>query len=142
MAVIFNILEAARSQLGTPWKHQGRTPFKSLDCLGLVTYAAYKAGVLGEKEWQAAHYRRTADDAATAEALSPHCFQVGRDGVEAGDLLWFKSHRQYSHFGIATGANTFIHSHSEGGRIVSETELNGYWKKQIHRVYRFRGEVE
>jgi cell wall-associated NlpC family hydrolase len=40
-----DIIAAARRAVGTPFRHQGRTPGVALDCAGLALYVAAENGV-------------------------------------------------------------------------------------------------
>jgi len=58
--------------------------------------------------------------------------KVSKNGLKAGDLVFFRPSRRYRHVGIYMGNNIFMHSSTSKGIIKSKLG-NVYWKKK----YRF-----
>lgn len=113
------LLDYARSFLGTRYRRGGKTP-AGFDCSGFTGYVFRKFG-----------YSLSASSAAQySDAPLVH-----RDDIRPGDLLFFNGRSRGSrigHVGIAiakdksTGAVTFIHSSTSGGVRVDRTDSPYY----------------
>ena len=96
------VLAAAESRLGTPYRHGGSGP-DAFDCSGLVSYAYLQVGIA---------VPRTA--AAQHAAATP----VAREELRPGDLVFFRlDGREVSHVGIYAGGGRFVHAPQRGGHV-------------------------
>ncbi len=104
------IVDAARAQIGVPYRTGGTTP-AGFDCSGLTVYVFKQAGIA---------LKRTSYD--QFEQGSP----VERSAIQPGDLVFFDTAGPgASHVGIATSATTVISATSHG---VMEHKIGGsYW---------------
>ena len=128
------IVAAARACLGTPFRHQGRSPGVALDCAGLAVVALKSAGV---DIHAPANYSRTPHDGrlrAMIEIQRGLRF-VPRDDMQAGDVLLIKIGNEPSHVGICAGDGNIIHAYEQVGKVV-EHRLDAAWQAQIVAVYR------
>lgn len=55
--------------------------------------------------------------------------KVSKKKLKPGDLVFFRPSRTYRHVGIYLGNNTFIHSSTSKGVIMTNLD-NIYWKKK------------
>lgn len=97
------VADRALECLGTPFRHQGRTPGIGLDCLGLIVHA-----VCGSAH-DVRTYHRLPDSPALASALADLFVDLGVDHIEdapTGAVLSFAtgSRRRIRHLGIRTDA--------------------------------------
>ena len=74
MTVGERVVAEARTYMlgkGTRWRHQGRTKYVGVDCLGLIGMAALAVGCAGAAEWRSDprfhNYARTPDVALVNE---------------------------------------------------------------------------
>ncbi len=96
-------LDNALGLLGIQYRFGGTTPASGFDCSGMVRYVFQNAIGLNLP-------RR-------AEEISRVGARVGRDDLQPGDLVFYKTlRRAISHVGIYLGDNRFIHAPSAGGR--------------------------
>ena len=132
-----DIIEAARSEIGTPFRHQGRVSGKCLDCAGLVVRVAALLGVTVADQ---SGYSRLPSGAKLESALDgqPNVFRV-RGNPLAGDILMLRFDKDPQHLAIFTGEN-IIHSTNQTGRVVEE-RFDALWKSRLVRVYRFVGVI-
>lgn len=96
-----DLLELARDQLGTPYLYGGKRP-GGFDCSGLMYYLYSRYGI---------NLRRT------ASAQMQNGIIVAREGLQVGDLIFFKQTGETtlcSHVGIYAGNNQIIHAGSKG----------------------------
>lgn len=111
------VVEYARSFIGTPYRTGGASR-KGMDCSGLV--------ITVYKRFDIDLPRRSIDQSRVGRT-------VGRDDVEPGDLVFFKtsSRNPVTHVGIYVGAGRFIHA-STGARKVREDDLDDdYFRRRF-----------
>ncbi|HEY7660059.1 MAG TPA: NlpC/P60 family protein [Actinomycetota bacterium] len=101
------VLQAAYSQIGTPYQWGGSSPETGFDCSGFTSWAWSHAGVYLPHS-SAAQYSATP--------------RVAREDLQAGDLLFF--YTPISHVGIYVGGGRMIHS-PHSGDVVSVVAV--YW---------------
>jgi cell wall-associated NlpC family hydrolase len=131
-----NVVSAARLALGTPFKHQGRTVGKGLDCAGLLAHvcAAHDQPVIEQPG-----YARHPSGGLLEAALDAQPALVRVRGMpQAGDfvLMKFETDSAPSHLGIVAG-KTLIHAWAIA-RKVCEHDFAAEWQGRVVRVYRFR----
>lgn len=131
-------VEACRSYLGVPFKHRGRTRL-GIDCAGLVICALSD---LGSDARDLRIYGRTPHKDGlrqiVQENLGKPCGEGGH-GLQVGDILLMKFHREPHHIGVVGdyihGGFSLIHSYGDAGRVV-EHRLDPVWLSRIVESYR------
>ncbi len=129
------IIEAARSEIGTPFRHQGRVAGKCLDCAGLIVRVAELLGVhVADQKG----YSRLPSGSKLESAIDgqQNVFRVLGE-PKAGDILMLRFNKDPQHLAIYTGEN-IIHSTSQTGRVVEE-RFDSMWRSRLVRVYRLVG---
>lgn len=131
-----DIVAAARSLIGTPFRHQGRVPGLALDCAGLVIAVAAQLGI---DHFDVPGYGRRPHQGLLEQTLDtqPALHAVGRSAHQAGDILLMRFAREPQHLAISAG-DTIIHSWEAAGKVC-EHGLDDVWQSRIVRVYRFVG---
>lgn len=105
------VLIAAYSQVGTPYKYGGTTPYKALDCSGFTRWVYMQNGIQLPR---------------TSKAQ----FKVGREieksEIKPGDLLMYKRGRRGNgtHIGIYVGDGKYIHSPRRGKTVMESVAFN------------------
>ncbi len=129
------LVEAARTCLGTPFHHQGRTPGVGLDCIGLVVVALRAVGFRVQDRQD---YAPRPDGQSLEKALREHGFTPLPSGEppQPGDVLLFRYDGQPQHVALATSPTALIHAFAPAGRVV-ETSLGASWRRRL--VGRWRG---
>jgi len=108
--------DTALTMVGKPYQYRGDTP-EGFDCSGLVRYSYLAAGMNLPHGTGALMQR-------TVPILS-------RD-MQKGDLVFFdQSGKKYSHVGILTGKNRFVHATSSGKYVREDSLDDPYWKKHF-----------
>lgn len=131
------VVQAARSWLGTPWRHQGRSP-RGVDCAGLVVLVARGLGLADQ---DAVGYGRHAQGLTFLEP-----FRAAMDGVppaaaRPGDVLLFAEAACPCHCGFLTslrGIPHLLHAHALRRKVIEEP-YTGEWPARMRFVFRFRG---
>ncbi|MDR1657283.1 MAG: C40 family peptidase [Deltaproteobacteria bacterium] len=100
------ILKTAFSQMGNPYRYGGNSPETGFDCSGFVSWVYLQYGVSLPR---------------SSRAMLAVGEPVAREDLRPGDLVFFNY--GYSHVGIYTGQDKYIHSPRTGKRI-QESDLN------------------
>lgn len=139
-----DVIAAARSLIGVPFKHQGRNEH-GIDCVGLVLLAAARAGcpeiVIPGVTYQPTYGRRV--QPRVVELLERH--MAGRlEQPRAGCLVVFQFAResQPRHHGLMTESGTFVHADQAGPktqRMVRETAFRAPWIDRAPTFWRLPG---
>lgn len=134
------ILAAARSWLGTPYRHQASAKGHGTDCLGLLR-GVWREVYGTEPEtpppytpdWNEAH----ASAEPLLNAARRHLSPIDPIMIEAGQVLVFRITRDgpAKHCGIVSGEAKFIHAYA--GRSVVESWLNRWWLDRLAGVFEF-----
>lgn len=129
-----DIIAAARSAIGTPFAHQGRTAGKCLDCAGLLIHVA---GLLDVQTTDAGGYARRPSGGLLESMLD---MQTGIERVtgqpQAGDLLLMRFMGQPQHLAVCAG-ETIVHAYEAVGKVC-EHNFSPSWRSRVVRVYRFK----
>jgi cell wall-associated NlpC family hydrolase len=128
------LIAAARSFLGSPFLHQGRTRL-GVDCIGLVIASLTKVGVVYYEEPPT--YARLPNGDSLLGPLKNYC--QAADDPEPGTVLAMRFRRQVTHVALCTGP-TIIHAY-EGARRVIEHTYDRRWRSLTVCQWRLPGIV-
>jgi cell wall-associated NlpC family hydrolase len=113
------VLDYALNLIGSPYKFGGSDPDKGVDCSGYVKHV-YKqsAGI---------------DLPHNAKAISERGEVVATEELKPGDLVFFNTMRRaFSHVGIYTGDDKFVHAASSRSGTVTVSDMKDkYWSKRF-----------
>lgn len=127
---------AARSFLGTPFKHLGRTK-EGVDCAGLVILSGLACGYTFADRRT---YSRFPNEAQLQETLAQSKELVmlpKHTEVLKNDIILFRFSEEPQHLGIC-GGDTLIHSYASAEKVI-EHRFADVWKKRIVNIYRIGG---
>lgn len=127
---------AARAAIGTPFRHQGRSLERGLDCAGLLIHAAREAGYspvdIG------AYARRPAGGLLeSAIGMQPYLIQV--NDLLPGDILLMRFAGDPQHLAIFSG-DTIIHAWAMV-RKVCEHRFTPEWRARTVATFRL-GDIQ
>ncbi|MDR0550171.1 MAG: C40 family peptidase [Deltaproteobacteria bacterium] len=107
-----NILKNAFSQVGVPYRYGGISPETGFDCSGFVNWVYKQNGVV---------LPRSSREMMTVGV------PIAKEDLRPGDLVFFNY--GYSHVGIYTGDDKYIHS-PRTGKTITESDINGRGRKE------------
>lgn len=109
-----SVTQAARSQIGVPYRSGGDNPSSGFDCSGLVQWCYATQGFKLP--------RRTEDQLRVG-------VPVEKEELISGDLVFFNVSRKRwgLHVGVYSGRGRFIHSPTPGSRVREESLYERYW---------------
>lgn len=138
-----DIVQEARTFLGTPWVHQGRSR-QGVDCLGLASLVARaRRGYT----FDLTNYAAQATDETMLQLCRQHMQPVPAQARKPGDVVVIRYGSQ-RHMAIVgdhpvSGELTLIHASSIFGKVV-EHRLDSRWARiciATFRLFDLRGEA-
>lgn len=136
MTVGVDIVEAARSMLGTPFAHQGRAPGVGLDCIGLIVCSARACGIPVRDRTD---YGRVPDGRTLVVELTAQMDPVEPEDALPGDILvfWVRPRSRHpQHVAIKTDAG-MVHTYESAGRVC-EHAITPKWARRLCGAFRPR----
>jgi cell wall-associated NlpC family hydrolase len=136
-----DIVAAARSYIGVPFVHQGRTKVHGLDCLGLIWAVAKDVGY----DYQMRNdYTPAPHSDLLVNGVNAALVKPARQGVSKlmpGDIIlsWIAAPGQPQHFamiGELFGQLSIIHAFQKVG-YVTETRLVDFWAKHYVSTHNY-----
>lgn len=142
------ILECARSYLGTPFRHQGRLKGIALDCIGLPLCIGRELGlkvpdfalVINGQRINANSYAAYPTDDRVLLGMRKYLIEVPKDRIRPGDIVCMYVPVPV-HAGIITDLLPgfgLIHAHEPNGKVV-EHSLTPEWFGRIAGAFLFPG---
>jgi NlpC/P60 family putative phage cell wall peptidase len=134
-----SIVAAARSWIGTPYRHQASLKGIGCDCLGLVRGVWRE--VIGSEPQAVPAYSPDWAEAGLREDLlaAARRHMIARDEgmFVPGDVLLFRwrAHLPAKHAAIAVGPARMVHA-QEGARVC-EVAISGWWSRHLAGAFGF-----
>lgn len=127
------LIAEARTWLGTPFLHQGRT-HRGVDCVGFVIVSLQRLGCI-PPDFEITDYPRTPTRDQLMQKIVSHCTRL--PGPIPGSMLAIRWKQEVTHVGIFTG-ETLIHSYQKRGGVV-EHSFRGRWLKLVDSAWALPG---
>lgn len=129
------LLDEARSWVGVPFRHQGRTRH-GVDCAGFVVALMRSAGELPADFQDVSSYARR-PNGELLTLISRYCSRASKEVPGLLVLIRWPRDIQPSHVALLTGP-TLIHCY-ERRRAVVEHSYRGSWRRDTHSLWRLPG---
>lgn len=134
------LISDARSWLGTPWRHQGRTR-TGIDCVGLVRQVAAGRGLT---KFDTRDYAAQASDETMLALCREHLTEVSKRDMHPGCVVVMRFSNQ-RHMGFVGdyvhGGLSLIHATSMHPRKVVEVRFDEVWMSRVMAVFEIPGVV-
>lgn len=136
-----DVMEAARSYIGVPYRHQGRAR-TGIDCIGLIWCVAVDLGY--ETDIPVAYSRSPSPQLLISECEKNLVKQDrGMADLKVGDVLvmWGMTRNEAQHFAVVgevDGRLTLIHAFSKHQKVV-EQSIDEFWSRRFVAIYCFPG---
>jgi cell wall-associated NlpC family hydrolase len=130
------IVVAARSWLGVPWRHQGRTR-RGIDCAGLVVLVGR---ALGLSDYDTTAYSRRPQGQGFVQHFRACMNPIPLLEAVAGDVLVFADAAYPCHCGFLTIKHEqphLLHAHALRRKVIEEPYA-GEWPARVKFAFRFR----
>jgi cell wall-associated NlpC family hydrolase len=108
-----DIIQTSVTFMGKPYRSGAKGP-DAFDCSGFVYYVFRQSQVVLP---------------VTAEGLLKIGYQISREGVRPGDLVFFKIKKDL-HLGIMINSREFIHASKSRGVTVDDVD-SSYWRRNL-----------
>ncbi|KVN08205.1 hypothetical protein WT09_30750 [Burkholderia stagnalis] len=134
MATRQQMVDEARTWLGTRWCHQGRLKGVAVDCAGLVVCVTRAVGL--EAQDVDGYSRRP--DGSLLDVVRSQTLPVPPGAEDAGDVVIFQWNNDPYHLALLTGKNSIIHAYAIN-RAVVEHDIDARWRAAIVGFRRIPG---
>lgn len=133
-----DVVAYARSYLGTPWVHQGRST-SGVDCLGLI---ALTAKAQRGYKFDITNYAAQAADETMLKLCSEHLDSVPLSDIVPGNIVVIRYSRQrhmamVGDYPLIENGLSLIHASSTFGKVV-EHRLDDVWRRICIASFSFR----
>lgn len=132
------IVAEARTWIGVPWKHQGRTRI-GIDCVGLLVVVLHKLK-LTDYDFQA--YGRRSQGREFLYHFERRAERKPLNSEQPGDILLFRDKQFPCHAAIVASMNntlTIIHAHALRRAVVEDRLNQGDWISRRVACFEVRG---
>lgn len=106
------VVSAAMSQVGTPYRWGGNQPGAGLDCSGLTYFAHRVAGVQIPR---------------TSREQKQRARPVKARALRPGDMVFFSSGGVVDHVGLMIDQERFVHASASRGKVILARFGTPYW---------------
>jgi hypothetical protein len=140
------IVDVARTFVGTPYLHQGRLKGKAMDCVGLPLCIGEELGLLDKlgvpfKGSDNANYSAQPLDQAVQEEAERRLIEKPVDQMKDGDIITLCVPTIPCHTAIVStvnGTTGMIHAYKANGKVV-EHIMDEKWYKRIKSAFEYPG---
>lgn len=134
-----DVLALARTYLGCPWKHRGRTR-TGIDCVGLLIVVGKEFGLHNYLDDVA--YRRLSVGSDLIKPFVEHCDRIpDLNKLCSGDILVMRDTLFPQHVVMVaeeSGRLSIVHATVHRGAVVEEA-MTEDWRRKIISGFKFRG---
>jgi cell wall-associated NlpC family hydrolase len=138
------IIEIAKSYIGLPFVHQGRSKDTGVDCVGLLVCLGQEMGYPDLKDAEA--YRRIPSANVIRSILGQNCDEISVEEAKEGDIYLMRlggikpRHAAILYYDDRyDGEPCLIHATKRGVRIEAKRAYPDHW---FVGAYRVRGIIE
>lgn len=135
------VIAAARSWIGTPYRHQASCKHIGCDCLGLLR-GVWREVAGAEPELPqpySSDWAEASGEETLASAARKYLDEIAMADISPGDVLLFRwrAHLPAKHCAILVSHERMIHAHD--GAAVAEVHFANWWRRRLAYAFRFSG---
>lgn len=135
------VIAAARSWIGTPYRHQASCKQVGCDCLGLLR-GVWREVVGEEPELPppySSDWAEASGEETLAKAARRYLEEITFGDILPGDVLLFRwrMHLPAKHCAILVSEERMVHAHD--GAAVAEIYFASWWRRRLAYAFRFPG---
>lgn len=133
-----DVIAEARTWLGVPWAHQGRTK-QGVDCAGLVIMVARN---LGLSAYDTTNYQRRTNGRGFLTHFRENMIDKPVADARPGDVLLFRDKQFPCHSTIVAQRNsllTIVHAHALRRMVIEEPLGQGDWMERRVACFGYQG---
>lgn len=130
------IVEAARTWVGVPYLHQGRSR-QGVDCIGLLACLAKQFGV---SDYDETDYGRRPSGLHMRRVLESNLIKTTYGDLQPADIIHMATDKDPLHVALVSRRNPLyiVHASSDFGRVV-EQRLDDVYIRRLRACYRIPG---
>lgn len=133
------IVAAGRALIGTPFRHQGRTPGVGIDCGGVIVHLLSLMGI----EYDIQGYARIPEGNGLVDVCDGVLVRIQRDAYRPGDVVCVRLSRYPQHLALITDYG-MLHAWQRvwSPAKVVEHGLTDEWRGRVVAAWQFPGVTE
>lgn len=136
-----DVVSHARSWIGAPFRHQGRSKTRGVDCVGLILGVAQELGVqlIAPKD-----YTSSPSGQLVMQYANDQLSQTSSKNIGSVVVMWGFDRDEPQHLGFIgrdAGRFTLIHAFSKRG-IVVEHGFDAFWDRRIKAFFELPGVID
>lgn len=136
------VIDEARSWIGTRYQHQAGVKGLAVDCINLIVGVANAVGIVPPDFSMDRYsgYGRSPDPKTLIGGCEQFLTRIDKADAIPGDILVLRFEREPQHFAILSDDNPprMIHAYASA-RKATEQIIDADWASKIVAVYRFKG---
>jgi len=134
MVTSLDVVNVAKTWLGTPYHHQGRLKNVGVDCIGLVIGVAHELGI---SDFEIKTYGRIPNGKMMLSLMRQEMIEIPKTEKQSGDIGLFVFNRDPQHVAIFTD-DGMIHSYAQVNKCI-EHGFTPPWTERLVAVFRYKG---
>lgn len=134
MTTRLQVVQQARTWIGTPYDHQGREKGVRVDCAGLILEVCRELHLTDLEHTQYGRF----PDGNMDLLCDKYMDRIQPVHAEAGDILLFAFEHWNAHMAFLTERDTMIHAWMRSRKVVEHT-VDKKWRSQIQAAYHIPG---
>jgi cell wall-associated NlpC family hydrolase len=133
-----DVVRVARSMIGVPFRHQGRSRVTGVDCVGLAIVTLQELGAV-PRPFEIMDYARHPNGGELGDRIEKHCTPL--PAATPGALVAVRWKKELAHVAIVgrdDNGMTLIHAYSRRNSVI-EHGLRGRWFRYVDSAWALPG---
>lgn len=137
-----DVVEEAKTWLGTPWRHMQRVKGLGVDCANLPAAVYEACGLIDhvEAEYPRQWMLHRKEDRFVEWIVRAGGVEIAREGLQPGDLIVWKFGLCFSHSGFLIEGTTILHAYVNVGVCYGDMARDTDLSEREARYFTIGGE--